>query len=68
MSGHYDAGYRSTSPKSHVVSLQVAAGFTNISAETARISKYNELCIEGLHSQNTRHYKGQSSEQVSQNL
>jgi hypothetical protein len=46
----------------------MAAGFTKDGVESASISKYKDLCIEGLHSQSTRHFKRKTSERVSQTL
>ena len=42
--------------------------FTNTRVKTARISKYRKLCIECLHSRNTRHFKLQPSERIPQTL
>ena len=64
----YDVRYWSTSTKPLVVSSQVAASFTQTSGDTAKISKFKDLCIEGLHSQSTHHFKRQTSERVSHNL
>jgi hypothetical protein len=46
----------------------MASGFTQICVENAGISKYKDLCIQGLQTKITRHYRGQNSEQGSQTL
>jgi len=64
-----EVGYLSNSTKPHVVSSQEAAGFSHTGLETARISKYKDLCIEGFHSQSTstRSFIRKPSERLSQN-